>query len=82
MPVGEVAQEILDLFRSLADQHKVQLRLEPGPACACSVWANRQRLNQVLLNLLSNAVKYNRPGGQVTVSCAVAAGGTGTSGCK
>jgi CheY-like chemotaxis protein len=33
------------------------------------VFADRQRLKQVLLNLVSNAVKYNREGGRVTVEC-------------
>jgi CheY-like chemotaxis protein/anti-sigma regulatory factor (Ser/Thr protein kinase) len=32
------------------------------------VWADRQRLKQVLLNLLSNAVKFNRPGGEVRIA--------------
>ncbi len=34
-----------------------------------SVWADANRLNQVLLNLLSNAIKYNQSGGQVWVEC-------------
>jgi signal transduction histidine kinase len=37
------------------------------------VWADRQRLQQVLANLLSNACKYNRRGGRVRVQ-ALAAG--------
>ena len=31
--------------------------------------ADEQRLQQVMLNLLSNAIKYNKPGGQVVLSC-------------
>ena len=31
--------------------------------------ADPRRLRQVLLNLLSNAIKYNRPGGQIQVTC-------------
>jgi CheY-like chemotaxis protein len=37
--------------------------------CAEYVFADRQRLQQILLNLLSNGVKYNRVGGTVAVSC-------------
>jgi CheY-like chemotaxis protein/anti-sigma regulatory factor (Ser/Thr protein kinase) len=34
------------------------------------VFADQQRLKQVLINLLSNAVKYNRTGGEISVHCA------------
>ena len=36
---------------------------------ALAVYADRQRLSQVLVNLISNAVKYNRQGGSITVCC-------------
>lgn len=32
------------------------------------VWADKQRLRQVLLNVASNAIKYNRPGGHMHLS--------------
>ena len=35
------------------------------------VKADRTRVKQVLINLLFNAIKYNRPGGTVTVECAL-----------
>jgi CheY-like chemotaxis protein/anti-sigma regulatory factor (Ser/Thr protein kinase) len=34
------------------------------------IFADRQRLKQILLNLLGNAIKYNREGGTVAISCA------------
>lgn len=34
------------------------------------VSADNTRLKQVIINLLSNAIKYNRPNGEVTVTCA------------
>ncbi|RYY04504.1 MAG: PAS domain-containing sensor histidine kinase [Gammaproteobacteria bacterium] len=33
--------------------------------------ADRTRLKQVLINLLSNAIKYNRPNGNVIVTCTI-----------
>lgn len=35
----------------------------------CAVQADPTRIRQVLFNLLSNAIKYNRPGGDIQVSC-------------
>ena len=35
------------------------------------VWADQQKVEQIILNLLSNAVKFTPSGGRVTVSCGV-----------
>jgi CheY-like chemotaxis protein len=50
----------------LADAAGVTLTDVPASA-EYSVFADRQRLRQILLNLLSNAIKYNQPGGSVWV---------------
>ena len=57
------------MIRPLADQRNIRLGACTGKACEGQLWADHQRLNQVVLNLLSNAVKYNRPGGTVGLSC-------------
>ena len=62
------------LVRDLAARHRVELHLDPGCDAARTVLADPQRLAQVFHNLLTNAVKYNRPGGQVVLSCADAPG--------
>ena len=57
---------------------KPQVHLAEGLAeTAGSGWvfADHQRLKQVLLNLLSNAVKYNRPGGTVSISSGIGSSG-------
>jgi PAS domain S-box-containing protein len=65
---AEIVQEAVDLIRPLAEQHDIQLVIA-GSGCDCYVFADRQRVKQILLNLLSNAVKYNRPRGTIAVSC-------------
>lgn len=37
---------------------------------ACSVLADEEKVQQILLNLLSNAVKFTPPGGRIHVACA------------
>jgi two-component system sensor histidine kinase BaeS len=36
---------------------------------ACGVWADEDKLTQVILNLLENSLKYTPAGGSVTLSC-------------
>jgi signal transduction histidine kinase len=55
--------------RPIAARSNIQLH-DKSEVCSGHVLADRQRLKQVLLNLLTNAVKYNRPHGNVTLSCA------------
>ena len=69
--VSEVFAEVLAFVQPLARQRKITLLAPPAApgADGAMVWADRQRLKQVLLNLLSNAIKYNRPSGCVNLAC-------------
>ena len=66
---SEVIGETLDLMRPLAAARSIHFAPNRSSTCSHYVFADRQRLKQILLNLLSNAVKYNRIGGTVGVSC-------------
>jgi signal transduction histidine kinase/FixJ family two-component response regulator len=68
---NDVIQESIDLVRPLAAEHGVNFVSGNTPACDVHVFADHQRLKQILLNLLSNAIKYNRTGGTIAVSCGV-----------
>ncbi len=61
-----LVQTVIEQLRSLAETKAVIVRLETS-STKTSVWADPDRLAQVLVNLLDNALKYSRPGGQVTV---------------
>ncbi len=67
--IGAFVREAIELIRPLADRQQVDAQLVETGAEVEILFADRQRLKQVLLNLLSNAVKYNRPGGRVEVRC-------------
>ena len=69
MLVSDVLNESLDLMQPLAAQRSIHLAADRRSSCVKHVFADRQRLKQILLNLVSNAVKYNRMGGTVSVSC-------------
>jgi signal transduction histidine kinase len=54
-----------------AEAGEVALRIPDAPDLPL-VWADADRVAQVLVNLLDNAIKYSRPGGTVTVRLAAA----------
>ena len=68
--LSELIEEAVELMRPLAEQRGMKLVVDRPDESTGYVFADRQRVKQVLLNLLSNAVKYNRPRGTVVVSCA------------
>jgi len=68
LPLGQVVREALDMTEALARELGVHL-LAPPPGDELTVRADPIRLRQVLINVLSNAIKYNRPEGQVSLSC-------------
>jgi CheY-like chemotaxis protein len=72
VPVGDVVAEAIELLGALAASSNVHLVGDTAHTCDVHVFADRQRLKQILLNLLSNAIKYNRPGGTVSAHCAAA----------
>jgi CheY-like chemotaxis protein/anti-sigma regulatory factor (Ser/Thr protein kinase) len=57
------------MMRPLAAQSSIHLRRDVAPNCEWHVLADQQRFKQVLLNLVANAIKYNRPRGEVILSC-------------
>lgn len=72
----EVVAECVDLVRPLAAERGVHL-VSGGELAPCRhhVFADRQRIKQILLNLLGNGIKYNRDGGTVSISCSQPAPG-------
>jgi len=63
--VGDVLDEVATLLAPVAEASDVELSVGTGAPRALRVYADRQRLVQILLNLGSNAVKYNSRGGSV-----------------
>ena len=79
--LSEVLDDCHAMIEPQARQSGISLRF----ACPDVPWvvqADRTRLKQICVNLLSNAIKYNRPGGQVDVSCQAVAPGRVRIGVK
>jgi len=64
--LGPVVEEVLRLLQPSAEARQIVLTAHLPPQMP-PLWADEQRLHQVLVNLVGNGVKYCRPGDRVTV---------------
>lgn len=62
--------EAFEQFREKAGKKDITLRVD-GPVRKVAVYADAQRIGQVLTNLISNAVKHSEEGSEVVVSFSV-----------
>jgi signal transduction histidine kinase len=66
--INHLIQEIFDLLEMEADRHSMTMQLQTTQS-QLFVYADKQKISQVLINLISNAVKYaNREEAQIIVS--------------
>jgi two-component system phosphate regulon sensor histidine kinase PhoR len=63
----KLSHEVIDQFEEKAVKKNIRLKLEGGNH-KIAVYADWQRINQVLTNLVSNAINYTPEGGEVVVS--------------
>jgi signal transduction histidine kinase len=66
LPIADLLVDAVDGLRHLADERRI--RLTSDLAVCPAVWADPDRLHQVLTNLLANAIKFSPPGGRVAIT--------------
>jgi two-component system phosphate regulon sensor histidine kinase PhoR len=64
--VGQLVQSVADRLVEQVQALDLTLQVEIDPDVPL-VWADADRIEQVLLNLVDNAIKYSRPGGSITL---------------
>ena len=65
--LGGLVHEVMETVKPMAAEKPVLLEVKvPEPSVL--VWADRDKVTQVLMNLIGNAIKFTPPQGRVTVS--------------
>ena len=65
--LGDLVYEVSESLRPLAAEKVITLEVV-GAEPALSVWADRDKVNQILMNLISNAIKFTPAQGRITVA--------------
>lgn len=73
--IATVLAPALDLARSIAQQRDVTL-ITPDPLPNIDIWADPDRMRQVVICLLDNALRYSHAGGTVRLDIRATAAGT------
>jgi signal transduction histidine kinase len=65
--IRQLLEECVDVMEFQAVARGITISLEATPGLMM-LFADRDKVKQVVLNLLNNAIKYNHPGGNVTIA--------------
>lgn len=69
--IQELIKEVFDSLMVLAEKREIKLSIKKGCELPLSVYADKEKIRQVLINLVDNAIKYGKVRGNVTVSAYV-----------
>jgi PAS domain S-box-containing protein len=66
LPLIALAEEVAEQVKPLAAEKCIQIEV-PSPDPKVTVWADRDKVTQILMNLIGNAIKFTPQNGKVTV---------------
>jgi len=73
--LGGLMHEVVETLRPVATEKVIALEANiPEPSIL--VWADRDKINQVLMNLIGNAIKFTPTQGRVTLSASINGNGS------
>ena len=69
LSLGGLVLEVMETLKPIAAEKPIELEITTSEP-SILVWADRDKITQVLTNLIGNAIKFTPPHGRVTVSSA------------
>jgi len=66
-PLTALVEEVVDHLKGLSAEHLVRIEV-PSLNRSVTVWADRDKVTQILMNLIGNAIKFTPEQGKVSVA--------------
>ena len=60
--------EVFESLSKMAESQQVSFNIKKGCEAPLMIFADREKIRQVLINLIENSIKYGKPGGQIVAS--------------
>jgi two-component system phosphate regulon sensor histidine kinase PhoR len=67
--IQELVKDVYEEFSLKSKERKIALQFKRGTEKPLAVYADKQKIKQVLVNLVENALKYCNPGATVITGC-------------
>lgn len=64
--IYKLTDEVFNEFSQLSSQKQISLSFKPGCETNIQVYADKQKIKQVLVNLIENAIKYGKENGEIS----------------
>ena len=65
--IYKLALEVIDSLKLIADKSDIQTGFKTGNKSGIMVYADKEKIRQVLTNLITNSIKYGNRGGQTQI---------------
>jgi two-component system phosphate regulon sensor histidine kinase PhoR len=66
--IQDLVREVYESLSLLTEARQISLHIKKGCEAPLTVYADKEKIRQVLINLVENAIKYGRDRGSVTAS--------------
>jgi two-component system phosphate regulon sensor histidine kinase PhoR len=67
--IQDLVKDVYEEFSLMAKEKNIHLTFKKGTERPLTVYADKQKIKQVLVNLVENALKYGNEGGTITAGC-------------
>jgi two-component system phosphate regulon sensor histidine kinase PhoR len=66
--IQDLVKEVFESLSIKAEKHHIEMGIKKGCETSLTVYADKNRIRQVLVNLVENSIKYGKENGSVTAS--------------